>query len=69
MFLFVPARPQNYDHSQGKTLTMIAMIIATKKEVDAGFSMATLIGMSLHYTKKSFLADTNAYSCPPLRFI
>jgi hypothetical protein len=27
---------------------MLALIIATKKEVDAGFSMATLLGMIIH---------------------
>jgi hypothetical protein len=39
---------------------MLALIIATKKDVDAGFSMATLIGMNLFFIEKGILADTDS---------
>lgn len=32
---------------QGKTLTMLALILATKKESDSGFSKTTLIGKQM----------------------
>lgn len=36
------------DNSQGKTLTMIALILATKDDIPKDFSNTTLIGKSLH---------------------
>jgi hypothetical protein len=33
-----------HQNSQGKTLTMLALILATKKDIPPGFSNSTLIG-------------------------
>lgn len=50
---------------QGKTLTMIALILATKKEIDPGFSNTTLIGMvRFKFLLKRYL--TNPYQVAPL---
>ena len=38
-----------FTKAQGKTLTMLALILATKKDVDDGFSNSTLIGKNHAY--------------------
>ncbi len=57
------------DRAKGKTLTMIALTIATKSEVDKGFSKSTLVGMTCLlftslFTEPGFLKSSHFQYCP-----